>query len=65
MNKIDTTELLTDPSKDQILTNECVLLWNGGRQKLSSATPSVIRRGLCMVRNQSKMNIFKTISYFK
>ena len=53
MYKVDATESSTDHCKNEMSTNECVLLWNGGRQQLSSATPSVIRRGLCVVKNQS------------
>jgi hypothetical protein len=30
------------------------VLWKEGRLDIKSATPSVIRRGLCMVRNGGK-----------
>ena len=36
--------------------DECNLAFKGGDNGLKSATPSVIRRGLCMVRDESKDN---------
>ena len=54
MNNNDATEIREKSCKEHMCFDESDILWNEGRQKLNSATPSVIRRGLCMVRNQGK-----------
>ena len=49
------TEYLKKPCTEQFKSDGGMVLWNEGRQKLYTASPSVIRRGLCMVRDQGKV----------
>ena len=57
------TEYIEKSCTEQLRSDGEVVLWNEGRQKLNTASPSVIRRGLCMVRDQGKKFLFLFISY--
>ena len=61
---VDANNISSNSGKDEISNNDCVVLWSGGRQKLSTATPSIIRRGLCVVRHKSKILMIKAAILF-
>ena len=54
MDRNISTEYVKESCTKQLSSDGEVVLWNEGRQKLNTASPSVIRRGLCMVRDQGK-----------
>jgi hypothetical protein len=47
-------ELQSDCDQDPVTSKDSDVIWREGVLNIKPATPSIIRRGLCMVRNEGK-----------
>lgn len=64
MSVTNLVEIGSSPTEQHLNNEEQDISWSKFRKNLQTATPSVIRKGLCMLRNKGRQQSIKRNTSF-